>query len=128
MVVLTALGPDPHKYVLVGMFGAISAGSLRSVMTKACFQPDVATYLDSCSIVSAKCASSLAVPDVENTYLYPSVGAQNVFFVVIGALLAIPDFFQGFFPFFATLHTLDFIGILLIENYLCLSTLLVNWM
>ena len=50
-VVLTALGPNPHKYVLFGLAGANSAGYLRSVMTlasaEACFQPDVVTHIDS---------------------------------------------------------------------------------
>ena len=82
--------------------------------TEAFFQPNVATYLDSCYIVSVNCAASLAVSDVKNTSSYPLVGAQNVFFVVVVALFAGPDFFQGFFPFFVILNTLDFIGIMLI--------------
>ena len=51
-----------------------------------------------------------------------------VFFVVVGALLAGPKFFQGLFPFFAILNTLDFVGIMLIEYYPCSSNLLVDWM
>ena len=131
MVVSTASGPNPHKYVLVGLAGTTSAGSFRLVMTLAsaesCFQTDVSMYLDSFSIVSMNCAAYLAVPDVENTSSYPLVSAQNVFFVVVGALLAGPNLFQGFFHFLAILNTLDFIGIMLIEHYLCSSFLLVNW-
>ena len=76
---MAASGPDPQKYVLVGLAGATSAGSLLSAMNlasaEACFQLDVARYLDSCSIVSVNFAASLAVPDVKNTYSYPLVGA-----------------------------------------------------
>ena len=97
LVVSTAPVPDPHKYVFVGLAGAISAGSFRSVTTwasaDACFQPEVATYLNSCSIVSVNCATSLDVPDVKNKSSYPLVGTQNILFVVVGALLAVPDFF-----------------------------------
>ena len=132
MVVSTALGPNPHTYVLVGMAGAASAGSLGSgttlASTEAFFQTDVATYLDSCYLVFVNCAASLAVPDVKNTSSYPLVGVRNVFFVVIGALFSGPNFFQGFFPFFVILITLEFIGIMLIEHYPCSSTLLVDWM
>ena len=78
--------------------------------------------------MSVNCAASLAVIDVKDTYSYPLIGARNFFFVVAGALLAGPDFFHGFFPLFAILHTLDFIGIMLIEHYTCSSTLLVDWM
>ena len=110
MVVSTALGPNPHKYVLVGMAGATSTGYLRSVMTLASadafFQTDVATYLNSCYLLFVNCVASLAVPNVKNRSSYPLVGAQNVFFVVIGALFSGPNFFQGFFPFFVILNTL----------------------
>ena len=129
-VVLIALGPDQHNYVLVGMAGATSAWSLRLVMAlasaEACFQPNVFTYFDSCSIVSLNCTTSLAIPDVKNTSSYSLVGTRNALFVIVGALFAGPNFFQGFFTFFVILHTLDFIGIMLIEHYPCLSTLLVD--
>ena len=89
LVVLTVLVPDPHKYILVGLAGATSAWSFRLVMTlanyEACLQPNLFTYLDSCSIMSVNCAASLEGPDVKNTSSYPLVGAQNVFFVVVGA-------------------------------------------
>ena len=131
-VVSTMSGPDPRKYVLVSLAGATSAGSLRSVMTltsaEACFQPDIATYLGSFYIVSVNCATSLAVTDVNNTSLYPLVGAQNIFFVFIRVLFAGPDLFRGSFPFFAILHTLEFIGVILMEHYPCSSTLLFNGM
>ena len=132
LVVSTASGTDPIKYVLVGLAGDTSVGSYRSVVTlasaEACLQPNIATYRDSCSIVSMNCAASLAVPDVKNTSSYNLVGARTVFFVVAESLLADPDFFQGFFPLFAILNTLYFIGIMLIEHYPCLSILLVDWM
>ena len=131
-VVSTASGPNRRKYFLFGLAGATSAGSMRSVMTlasaEACFQPDVATYLDSCSIMSVNCAASLAVPNVKNTSSYPFVGARNVFFVVVRVLFANPEFFQGFFPLFVILHTLEVIRIMLMEQYPCSSTLLVDEM
>ena len=132
LVVSVVSGPNPRKYVLVGLAGATSAGSLRLVVTlanaEACFQPDVTTCLNSLSIVSVNCAASLAVSDVENTSLYPLVGAWNVFLVVVRALFAIPEFVQGFLPFFVILHTLVFIGIMLTEHYPCLQTLLFDGM
>ena len=122
-VVSTASGPDPLKYVLVGLAGANIVESFRLVTTlasaEACFQPNVATYCDSCSTVSMNCAASLAVPDVKNISSYPLVGARNLFFIVAGALLVNPDFFQGFFPFFEILNRLYFIGIMLMEHYTC---------
>ena len=132
LVVSPASGPDPRKYVLDGLAGAISSGSLRSVMTlenaEACFQPDVTTYLDSFSIVSMNCAASVFVPNVKNTSSYHLVGARNVFFFVVEALFAGPNFFQGFFTFFVILHMLEFIGIMLMEHYTCSSTLLFDRM
>ena len=96
-VVLTASGPNPQKYVLVGLAGATSAGLFSFVMTlasdEACFQSNVATYLYSCSIVSKNCAASVSIPNVKNKSSYPLVGTQNILFVVVGALLAVPDFF-----------------------------------
>ena len=119
LVVSTASVPDPHKYVLVGLAGAIHAGFFRLVMTlasaDACFQPDADTYLNSCSIMSVLCTASLTVPDVKKSS-YPLFGTQNVIFVAVGALLVGPDFFQGFFPFLAILNTLDLILIMLIEH------------
>ena len=127
-VVLNASGPDPLKYVLVDLTGATSVGSFMLVMTlpiaEACFQTDCVTYHNTCSIVSMNCAVSLAVPNVKNISLYPLVDARNVLFVVARALLANPNFFQVFFPFFVIVNTLDFIGIMLIEHYPCSSTLL----
>ena len=95
---------------------------------EACFHPDVATYLYNCYILSVEYVASLALPDVKNTSSYPLVGARNVFFVVVGALFAGPDFFQGFFPLFVILNTLDFIGIMLMKTFPCSSTFLVYGM
>ena len=130
LVVSTTSGPDPLKYVLFGLTGDTSVGYFRSVMTlestETYFQSDVATYRYSCSIVSIKCATSLAVPNLKNTSLYPLVGARNILFVVSGALLAEPDFFQGLFPFFTILNMLNFIGIMLREHHPSSSALLVG--
>ena len=93
-----------------------------------CFQPNVAKYLNSFCIVSVNCAAYLAVPDVKNIYSYPLVGARKVFFIFVGALFSAPDFFQGFFPYFVILHSLDLIGIILMEHYPCSSTLILDEM
>ena len=131
-VVSAASGSDPRKCFLVCLDGVTSTGSLRSFMTlaraEACSQPDVTTYLDSCFIVSVNGAASLAVPNVKNTSLYPLVGAQNVCFVIVGALFSSPNFFQGFFLFFVILHMLDFIGIMLMGHYPCSSNLIFDGM
>ena len=118
---LAASVPDPLKYVLVGLTGDTSVGSFRLVIpfgsAENFFQPHFSTYRDSCSTVSRNCTAALAVPGIKNTYLYPLVGAQNFFFVVARALISDPELFQGFFPFFTILNTLDFIEIILIESY-----------
>ena len=65
-------------------------------------------------------AASLAVLDVKNTSSYTLVGARNFFFFAVAwAPLADPNVFKGFFPFSDIFNTLDFIGIMLIENYPC---------
>ena len=106
-VVSTASGPDLRKYVLLGLAGDTSAGYLSLVMTlasaEACFQPDVATYLYNCYILSVEYVASLALPDVKNTSSYPFVDTQNIFFVFVGVLFAGPAFFQVSFPSLSSL-------------------------
>ena len=66
------------------------------VSSEACFQPDVATYLNICSIVYMNYAASLAVPDVKK-YIFVPFGRrpERLFCCLQGAAFR-PQLLPGF--------------------------------